>query len=159
MNEVEIYWPAALPQDSLQDAQELCHELGVEATGRLEPSRRGDPGLTVLVLLTTSVLEPLLSAFAQKLGSDALPVLRRLVRQLFGRPEASVKPTTVVFESTASGAQFIFTQDLPDEAYRKAVLLNPGDEPGRWTWEPGSKEWIRFEPRLRHLPENPNDEA
>jgi hypothetical protein len=147
MNDVEIYWPAALPQDSLHDAQQLLRELGMETTGRLEPSRHGDPGLTVLVLLTTSVLEPLLSAFARKLGTDAIPALQRLVRQLFGKPEASIKPATVVFESTTSGAQFIFTPDLSDEAFRKAVVLDPGEEPGRWIWDPNSREWIRFEAR------------
>jgi hypothetical protein len=125
----------------------------VEPTCRLQPTVRGVPGLSVLVLLTTSALEPLFMALVQRAGTEAYPVLQRFVRRLLGRGEdaaASGKaPTSVVFESAATGAQFVFTPGLPEEAFRQAVELDPGAEPGRWTWDAAARRWVCFEKRQR----------
>ena len=51
----------------------------------------------------------------------------------------------MIFESSATGAQFLFTAGLPDEALRKALELDPETEPGRWMWDESAHDWLRFE--------------
>ena len=51
----------------------------------------------------------------------------------------------VIFESTATGAQFLFTADLPGLAYEKALALDADAEPGRWMWNTHQSSWLRFE--------------
>jgi hypothetical protein len=50
-----------------------------------------------------------------------------------------------VFENTATGAEFVFMQGLPEDAFRQAVALDPGPEPGRWVWDHAQGAWSRFE--------------
>lgn len=79
------------------------------------------------------------------LADDAYELVRRFVGRLLGRGATRPEPLSVVFESTTTGTQFVFTSGLPDEAFRLALMLDPGAEPGRWTWDAGSRRWVRFE--------------
>ena len=145
MTEVEIFWPAALPTDPLLEAEAPLREAGVGTTCRLQQTRRG-PELAVLVFITTSALKPMLQALFEHFGDGAHSALQRFVSRLLKRDtETEPAPRSVVFESSASGAQFVFTSNLPDEAFRQAVLLDPAAEPGRWVWDQGANAWLRFE--------------
>ena len=148
--EVEIIWPAALEQQRLDEAADELTAAGVETTCRIQPTRRGAE-TAVLVLLTSSALEPFLKALFQTVGQEAYGALKKFVGKLFGHDptekaeRSKDAPDVVIFESTRSGAQFLFTAGLPDEAYREAVELDPGEKPGRWTWDAQSRNWLRFE--------------
>ena len=150
MTEVEIIWPATLAQDRLGDAADELSAAGIETTCRIQPVRRGAE-TAVLVLMTTTALEPILQATFGRLGESATNALKRFVAKLFGRdspqPVASTAgaPDVVIFESTATGAQFLFTADLPAAAYEQALSWDAGSEPGRWMWHTGTSNWLRFE--------------
>ena len=155
MTDVEIIWPASLDQGPLGEAADELAAAGVEPVCRIQPVRRGAE-TAVLVLLTTSALEPFLKALFQTVGQEAYGALKRFVGKLFGhdegtgaKPKNTSAPDVVIFESTTSGAQFLFTAGLPDEAYRSAVELDPGPEPGRWMWDAQAKNWLRFEDLTR----------
>jgi hypothetical protein len=150
MTEVEIIWPAALEQKRLDDAADELSAAGVETTCRIQPVRRGAE-TAVLILLTTSAMEPFLKALFERVGAGAYDALKRFVGRLFGddgpTEKASGKktPDVVIFESTASGAQFLFTPGLPGEAYQEAIELGAEPEPGRWMWNTEAGSWLRFE--------------
>jgi hypothetical protein len=104
--------------------------------------------MSVLVLLTTAAVEPFLKTVFEQVGRDAWQGLRRFVRRLTGddAPDRSpVRPQAVVFESSATGAQFVFTAGLPVSAFQQAIDLDPGDGPGRWIWDAAQEKWMRFE--------------
>jgi hypothetical protein len=151
VSEVEIIWPASLEQERLDAAADELAAAGVETTCRIQPVRRGAE-TAVLVLLTTSALEPFLKAVFQTVGQEAYGALKRFVGKLFGhdptqKPDAATtgSPDVVIFESTTSGAQFLFTSGLPNEAFKLAVELDPGPEPGRWVWDSQAHNWLKFE--------------
>lgn len=151
MAEVEIIWPAALEQDRLDDAADELTAAGVETTCRIQPTRRGAE-TAVLILLTTSAMEPFLKALFERIGGGAYDALKRFVGKLFGddsgangKATSKKAPDVVIFESTASGAQFLFTAGLPSEAYQEAMELGAEPEPGRWMWDTEARSWLRFE--------------
>ena len=149
MTEVEIIWPAALEQDRLNNAADELTAAGVETTCRIQPVRRGAE-TAILILLTTSAMEPFLKALFQRVGEGAYDALKRFVGKLFGddpggKATAKKAPDVVIFESTASGAQFLFTAGLPGEAYQEAIEMGAEPEPGRWMWNTESRSWLRFE--------------
>jgi hypothetical protein len=149
MAEVEIFWPESLPTDALLDSAETLRDSGVETTCRLQPVRRG-AGLSVLVLLATAAVDPFLKTVFEHVGGEAWKGLQKFVRGLLSdgdekQPAPAPRPEVVVFESTSSGAQFVFTSAMPPEAFRQAIELQPGDEPGRWIWDSGAAKWMRFE--------------
>lgn len=145
MTEVEILWPAALPSDPMFEAEAPLREAGVSTTCRVQQTRRG-PEMVVLVFLTTSALKPMLAALFEHVGESAYQSLRRFVARLLKHEEeAAPAPRSVVFQSTATRAEFIFTPGLPDEAFRQAVELDPGTEPGRWVWDHNLAKWLRLE--------------
>lgn len=148
MTEVEIIWPATLAQDRLGDAADELSAAGIETTCRIQPVRRGAE-TAVLVLMTTSALEPFLQATFGHIGDGAYSALKRFVSKLFGRdlprPGGAAAPDVVIFESTTTGAQFLFTADLPSAAYEQALSWDAGAEPGRWMWHTGTSNWLRFE--------------
>jgi hypothetical protein len=145
---VEIYWPAGVPADSVLDAVAELREAGVETECRIQPVRRS-ADLSVVVLLCGSVVGPFLKVLFERLAGDTYASLESWVKRLLGRSgeDRSPAPASVVFESEATGAQFVFTPGLPDEAFRQALALEPGEEPGRWVWDTQEKAWLRFEPR------------
>ena len=145
MTEVEIFWPASVPADSAFVAQTALREAGVQATCRLQPARRGSEA--VLVLLMNAAFQPFFSAIFERLGGEVWMGLRTLVGHLLKHPHGQPAPQCVVFESAASGAQFVFTTDLPVDAFRKAIQVDPGSEAGRWTWDDKKGRWLRFENR------------
>ena len=149
MTEVEIIWPAALDQDRLDQAADELTAAGVETTCRIQPVRRGAE-TAVLILLTTSAMQPFLKALFQRVGEEAYDALKRFVGKLFGddadgKATPKKAPDVVIFESTASGAQFLFTAGLPGEAFQEAIELDAEPEPGRWMWDTESRSWLRFE--------------
>jgi hypothetical protein len=143
--EVEIFWPAELPRTPLLEAELPLREAGIDTTSRLRPVRRGGVELSVLVLLTGSVLEPFLKGLFERLGGSAHAALESFVRRLLRPQDGRAAPTSVMFESVTTHAQFIFTPHLPEEAFRQAVALDPGGTPGRWLWEQQQRRWSRFE--------------
>jgi hypothetical protein len=150
VTEVEIIWPEGLAEDRLGDAADELSAAGIETTCRIQPVRRGAE-TAVLVLMTTTTLEPILQATFGRLGESATTALKRFVARLFGRdsPEhaasAARAPDVVIVESTTTGAQFLFTADLPAAAYQQALSWDAGVEPGRWMWHNGTSNWLRFE--------------
>ncbi len=159
MSEVEIIWPSTLAESRLSGVAEELESGGVTTTCRIQPVRRG-PETAVLILMTSSVLEPMLKTLFAKVGEEAFPALKRFIGRLFGdepdkdadgEPAADEgegekdQPDVVIFESSATGAQFLFTANLPDEALRKALELDPETEPGRWMWDESAHDWLRFE--------------
>jgi hypothetical protein len=145
---VEIYWPASVPTDSVLDAAAEFQRAGVETECRMQPVRRSAE-LSVVVLLSGSVMGPFLKVLFERLAGDTYASLQSWVKRLFGRAgdERSPTPASVVFESEATGAQFVFTPGLPDDAFRQALTLDPGNEPGRWVWDTHERAWLRFESR------------
>gem|GEM_PF-3966409 len=146
VTEVEIFWPASLPTESVLAVEDTLTAAGIPTTLRLQPVRRG-ADLSILVALTTTTLEPVLVSLVKQLGDEALEALQNLVRRLLhlGPRTTTAAPEAVVFENSASGAQFVFTADLPQEAFRRALQLDPGDRPGRWVWDGEHSRWSRFE--------------
>ena len=110
-----------------------------------------------MILMSSTVLEPMLKSLFQHIGEDAYGSLKRFVGRIFGRgsdddgkeDDGKDAPDAVIFESSTTGAQFLFTPHLPDEAMRKALELDPGSEPGRWVWDDKAHDWLRFEPLSR----------
>lgn len=141
---IDLYWPAGLSPDVALSAVEELNGAGVQADCRVQPVRRGAE-MAAVVLLSGSVVGPFLRAVFERFGGDAYAALRRWVQGLFGRDDGSRAPSTVVFENTATGAEFVFTPGLPEDAFRQAVALDPGPEPGRWVWDDASGAWSRFE--------------
>ena len=148
MAEVEIFWPETLPTDALLDGAAVLREDGVATTCRLQPVRR-NATMSVLVLLSTTALDPILQAVFSQIGTSAWKSLQRFVRKLFSDDPAAAtdrkRPEVVVFESTSTGAQFVFTANMSASAFRQAIELDPGDAPGRWVWQDATDKWIRFE--------------
>ena len=146
MSEVEIYWPATRPADHVFAAEAVLRDAGVRATCRLQPTRRGSE--TVLVLLTNAAVGPFFGALFGQLGERAFTSLRAFIGHLLMHTrEQTVPGGVVVFESAANCAQFVFTTDLPVDAFRKAIEIDPGSEPGRWIWDDSKGNWLRFENR------------
>jgi len=150
VTEVEIIWPATLTQDRMGDAADELTAAGIETTCRIQPVRRGSE-TAVLILMTTTALEPFLKAVFEHIGEGAYAALKRFVGRLFVRDSkektgaGTPAPDVVIFESTSTGAQFLFTADLPGLAYEKALVMDAGDEPGRWMWNTNKNSWLRFE--------------
>ena len=149
MAEVEIFWPASLPTDALLDGAAVLRNDGVATTCRLQPVRR-NATTAVLVLLTTAALDPMLKAVFSEVGTSAWKSLQRFVRKLFSDDDHAAaasqrRPEVVVFESTSTGAQFVFTANLSATAFQQAIELDPGDAPGRWVWQDAMDKWVRFE--------------
>jgi hypothetical protein len=148
MDEVEIFWPAGLPADGLLEAERALLEAGIDTTSRLRPAVRGAE-LSVLVLLTGSVLEPFLKGLFERVGVVAHAALADFVRHLLRRQEHRPvpAPASVVVEISATGDQLVFTPNLPEEAFRQAIALEPGPAPGRWVWDHHDRRWSCFEQR------------
>lgn len=147
MTEVEIFWPSILSTDAVLAAETPLREAGVETSIRLQPTRRGAE-LSVLVLLTTSVLKPLLTVLFEQFGESAADALRKFVNRLLKADSPVVAaPRSVVFKSSATGAKFVFTSGLPEEAFRKALTQPSGHEPGQWVWDNGSRQWLSVQDR------------
>jgi len=145
MSEVEIFWPESLPTDALLEGAAMLRDNGIETTCRVQPVRRSAV-LSVLVLLSSVALEPLLKTFFEQVGEEAWRGLQKFVRRLTGDGgDPAPGPAAVVFESSATGAQFVFTAGLPAAAFQQAIELDPGDGPGRWIWDGAQKKWTRFE--------------
>jgi hypothetical protein len=149
MAEVEIFWPETLPTEALLAGAAALREGGVPTTCRLQPVRRG-VGMTVLVLLTTTALDPILKSVFTHVGTSAWRALRRFVGNLFDDDDPAgannrPRPDVVVFESASTGAQFVFHAGMSASAFRQAIELDPGDKPGRWIWHDATEGWIRFE--------------
>jgi len=146
VTDVEIYWPAKLPSDHVFAAETVLRDAGIHATCRLQPTRRGSE--TVLVLLTNAAIGPFFGALFGKLGDGAWASLRAFIGHLLKHTRERTEPGgVVVFESAVNCAQFVFTKDLPVDAFRKAIEIDPGSEPGRWIWDDGTNSWLRFENR------------
>lgn len=152
MSEVEIIWPAKLDQNRLQGVADILGKHGVATTCRVSPVRRG-PESTVLILIATTSISTFLKSFLIAAGSDAYRAMSELVGELFGRgggedPDGtpgSAAPDRVVFESTVTGAKFLFTPGLPTKALEQAIELDPGSDPGQWMWDSAQRKWRRFE--------------
>jgi hypothetical protein len=145
MTEVEIIWPASISSAAALEAEAILRNAGVEATCRLQPVRRGSE--TVLVLLETAALQPFFGAIFERLGDETWSLLRALVGGLLKRTSGRPAPKSAIFRSAASGGEFVFTTDLPAEAFRKAVEVDPGAGQGRWTWDGDKGRWLCFEDR------------
>ena len=147
MTEVEVFWPAGSPIESCQVALRPLEEHGIETTcHQLRVSRSAETAVLVLVASTT--LQPFLSALFDGIGADAHRSLRRFVRSLLrGESEtpAAQSPRAVIFESSATGAQFVFTDGLPAEAYEQAIALDPEGRRGRWAWADAHDTWVPLE--------------
>lgn len=152
MAEVEIIWPSNLAEDRLVGVADELEQAGVPTTCRIQPVRRG-PETIVMILMSSTVLEPMLKSLFQHLGEDAYVSLRRFIGKIFGRDDEKEDPAkkpkdtpdVVIFESSTTGAQFLFTPHLPNEALKKALELDPESEPGRWMWDDNTHSWLRFE--------------
>ena len=145
---VEIYWPAGLSAGPALDAVAQLERAGLDAECRVQPVRRS-ADLSVVVLLCGSVVGPFLKTVFERFAGDAYAALKSWVQPLLGRERdgAGAAGSSVIFESESTGAQFLFTPGLPDEAFRQALTLDPGEEPGRWVWDTQERAWLRFEPR------------
>ncbi|MGW2725011.1 hypothetical protein [Streptomyces sp. NPDC001492] len=145
--EAEIFWPAALPSDPALDLQTELRRVGVDAVCRSLATRRGVENYA-LVMLATPALHSFLKAVFEKLGTEAFDALRVCVRRLLGNGVAQTpSPQCIVFESAVTGSQFVFTADLPEEAFKQAIALDPGTGPGRWVWDGPQGAWTRAEGR------------
>lgn len=92
----------------------------------------------VLVLVTSAVLEPFLSALFGRLAEEAHKALKAFVDGLLSGGDGAQAPGGVVVESGAGG-RVTFTADLPDQAYEQAVGLEAcGD---RWVWDSRRAMW------------------
>jgi hypothetical protein len=145
MTEVEIIWPASISASAALEAEAILRDAGIDATCRLQPVRRGSE--TVLILLETAALQPFFGAIFARLGGNAGDGLRVLVRHLLKHSSGQPAPKSAVFKSAARGDVFVFTADLPAEAFRKAVEVDPGSGQRRWTWDGDKGRWLCFDDR------------
>jgi hypothetical protein len=145
MTEIEIYWPATQPSAHAFAAEAILRKAGINVTCRLQPTRRGSEA--VLVLLANAAIGPFFGVLFERLGEQAWTSLRAFVNHLLKHTNERSAPCSVVFESAANAAQFVFTTGLPADAFRKAIEIDPGSEPGRWTWDGDKGSWLRFENR------------
>jgi hypothetical protein len=150
MSEVEIFWPAALPPDAALDTEAVLCAAGIPTSCRLRPTRRG-ADTYALVMVAAPALHSFLRAVFEKLGSEAFVALRSCVQRLLGNGGPVPSPSAVVFVHAQTGSELVFTADLPEAAFRQAIALDPGDEPGRWVWHQQQGAWVRFE-NLRGAP-------
>jgi hypothetical protein len=144
VSSLEIFFPPDGPTDELDALVSELEERGIETTCRVRPVRRGAEQ-AVLVVIATTTLQPFLSAFVQQYAPDARGGLRRFVARLSGARTPSAVARTVVMEASGTGAQFVFTPNLPAAAFQQAVAHDPGELPGRWVWDQASERWHRFE--------------
>lgn len=153
MAEVEIHWPEAVPTDQLLGAVADLEGAGIETECLVRPVRRGI-ATEVLVLVATPALQPMLKMVFERVGVDAYDAAKSFIKRLFGgdqddgapsTPAPAPAPAAVVFESTQTGAQFVFTPGLPDQAYRAAMEMPPTTIRGRWVWDTSSEKWLMFE--------------
>jgi hypothetical protein len=147
MTQVEIFWPATVPIGTLSSAEATLQEVGIETISRRRQVSRG-PEVAVLVFVVNTVLGPMLKTLFENLGDGAYRTLRAFVTRVLSsqsKAAAGPVPNVVLFRSATSGAEFVFTSNLPEEAFRKAVEVDPGAEPGRWVWDPRSRTWLRFD--------------
>ena len=86
MAEVEIIWPSTLAEDRLVGVADQLEQAGVPTTCRIQPVRRG-PETIVMVLMSSTVLEPMLKQLFQRIGEDAYGSLRRFIGRIFGRDD------------------------------------------------------------------------
>ncbi|MGD6741650.1 hypothetical protein ACOKM3_07370 [Streptomyces sp. BH106] len=141
MTEVEIFWPASLPPDAAFDTEAALRSAGIGAVCRSQALRRGAESY-VLLMLATPALHSFLSAVFERLGNEACDKLRECVHRLLGRGQtATAVPKSVVIQSVRTNTGFVFTGELPEEAFRQAIALDPGTEPGRWLWQPQQGTW------------------
>jgi len=145
VTEVEIYWPATQPSDQAFAASAILRKAGIHVTCRLQPTRRGSE--TVFILLANAAIGPFFGVLFEGLGEQAWTSLRAFVDHLLKHTRERSAPCSVVFESAANAAQFVFTTGLPVDAFKKAIEIDPGSEPGRWTWDSDKGSWLRFENR------------
>jgi hypothetical protein len=154
--EVEIFWPAGLTTDDVSAAVDELTSAGIDTTCRLQPVRRGGES-TALILVTTATLQPFLTAVFEHIGGDVYRALHEFLAGMFGRKRCENglggSLSAVVFESSATRAQYVFTADLPNEAYRKALALDPGEQPARWVGGSRQREWLRFEDEFANTEE------
>ena len=149
MADVEILWPESLDTEELLGAAAVLQGAGVDTQCLSQPVRRGGL-LEALVMVATPAMGPFLKALFEKVGADGYEALRDFVKRLLTKRhphknENAAAPTAVVFESKATGAQFVFTPGLPDEAYRAALTVEPGATGGRWVWDSSAQAWLEFE--------------
>jgi hypothetical protein len=138
--DVEIFWPSELPPDDALQAQRELKAAGVAASCRMRPPRRG-PELVALVLVGGPAMTALLGGVFGKAGEDAYLALLRFVRRLLHRRETGQGPHSVVFTSS-SGAQIVFTSELPLEAFRQALAVPAGEGTGVWAWDQTHEQWL-----------------
>ena len=151
MADVEILWPESLDTQQLLGAAAVLQDAGVDTECLAQPVRRG-PLLEAVVMVATPALGPFLKALFEKVGADGYEALRDFVKRLLTKRHPHKKeaahgeaPAAVVFESKATGAQFVFTPGLPEEAYREALKADPGAAGGRWVWDTSARAWLEFE--------------
>lgn len=149
MADVEIHWPAAVAADRLLDAVAVLDEAGVESECLIQPVRRGVVN-EVLVLVAIPAMQPFLKAVFESVGVDAYAAARGFIRRLLGGESTTLAdpdsaPAAVVFESTATGARFVFTPGLPEEAFRAAMEIATGPDPAQWVWDADARRWLAFE--------------
>jgi hypothetical protein len=148
MAQVEIFWPPAVPPETLLGAEAELQQAGIETTSRQRKVSRGAE-VAVLVFVSNTVLGPMLKRLFEHLGESACDALQKFVGRILSGPSkepAGPAPNVVVFRSASTGAEFLFTSGLPDEAFRKAIEFDDESESGRWVWDQGSRAWLRFEP-------------
>ncbi|MBW5483286.1 hypothetical protein [Streptomyces bambusae] len=132
--EIEIFWPASLPSEPAAAGEDMLRGAGIETSCLLRPVRRGGVSETVVVLVSSAVLEPFLRTLFQRVADEAASGLKAFVGRLLERPaEGAPTPDGVVIESSPTGARFRFTADLPDAAYEQVVGVDAGDK--RWAWD------------------------
>lgn len=148
----DFSWPASLPREvGLAAAAEL-EAAGAQITCRVQPVRRGAE-VSAAVLLTGSMMTPFLTTIFERLAGDAYTGFTRWFQGLRNADGTASGVTSVVFENQTTGADFVFTDGLPVEAFRAAIELAPGAEPGRWVWDTAANTWVRFEPGRRRRTE------
>jgi hypothetical protein len=120
----ELLVTADVPPDEEQAIVEAFGALGVAASARVVPTRRGVADLQWLVLAALP-LHAFLSTVGSTLAEQAADGLRRLVGQLRRRRQESAStPAVLVLQDATTRLQVVLEADLPADAYQALLSLD-----------------------------------
>jgi hypothetical protein len=123
--EANVLLDAEVPVDQERLLVDVFGELGVTASTRVVPPRRGLTELNWLVLVSLP-LQAFLGSVGTKFADEAYRGLKALVGRLVpgGDRPAPAGQRPMVLRDAATGLELVLEPDLPDEGYRQLFGLD-----------------------------------
>ena len=134
----------ALPHEVIA-VEGVAKDEGIRSSVRATFFRMSEGQLPWVIFLMAPIVvfsAAFFKAAGQEAGRDAYQALRRFVSKLYAaRRDAS---GSVAFWDPETNTHVALQRDLPAEAYRKLILIDPEQlEGGHWVWDFEQNEWNR----------------